>query len=434
MLNILEIIQNKKNKIELTYEEIDFVIKGYVFEKNILDYQMSALLMAFRLNGMSDNEIFYFTKSFIENSEKFEFSKNKISIDKHSSGGVGDKVTIIIQPILMALGFAVTKISGRGLGHTGGTIDKLDSIGFNSNLTFNEANEIFKQNNSVLLQQTEGLLPADKMIYALRDVTSTVDTTGLIISSILSKKFVINSDYIFIDLKVGSGAIFDSYKKAKILAKKMLKIATMFNRKLFIHLTNMDQPLGNAIGNAIEIKEACDFLLQKNSNQQLSSIIKEFVVDILLETKKCNNKKEAITLYNDVLENKKAYNEMIKWFKTQDVNVKSIIDNSFFNPKFKCEVYAEDEGFIRFSSAAKVGMVAVKLGAGRIKKNDKLDFQAGIYLNDINSHMFKKGELIATLYSSNPIDNSVVNEFKSIIIYDKRVNKNDKMIICTLNN
>ncbi len=433
-MSIVEIIEKKKKNIELSKQEIDFLVNGYVFEKTILDYHVAALLMAFRLNGMTDNEIFYLTNAFIETSEKYEFNKNTITIDKHSSGGVGDKITLIVQPILMSLGFAITKISGRGLGHTGGTIDKLDSINFNSSIDFKKANKIFAKTNSILLQQTEKLVPADKMFYALRDVTSTVDTMGLIVSSILSKKFVVNSDYIFIDLKVGSGALLTSEKDAKELANKMLKIANMFNRKLFIHLTNMDQPLGNAIGNAIEVKEACDFLLSKNQNTSLQKLVCEFIVDILLATNKAKNKKEAQTMYLEALETHSAYNKMLEWFESQSVNIESIKKDNFFKPKYEHKIYAKKEGYIKFKSAADVGNIALKLGAGRVNKNDMIDYQAGIYLNNIQDRKININEHIATLYSSKQIDKSLINEFESIIIYDKTSNKNVKMIINKINN
>lgn len=437
MNNILEIIEKKKNNIELSKDEIDFFVNGYVFKKIIPDYQMSSLLMAFRLNGMTDNEIYFLTKAFIETSDKYEFKKNGvITIDKHSSGGVGDKITLIMQPILMALGFGVTKISGRGLGHTGGTIDKLDSIGFNSSLSISESYDIFNKCHSVLLQQTQNLVPADKMFYALRDVTSTVDTLGLIVSSILSKKFVVNSDYIFLDLKVGSGAIFKTESEAKNLASKMIDVANLFNRKIFIHLTNMDSPLGNCIGNAIEVKEAIDFLLRKNINQNLENLVRQFTIDILLETKKANDVSEALKMYDSVFTEQKAFNEMQRWFLLQGVkNIEDIKNNCFFKPKNEIKIFAKKSGYIRFNSASSVGLIAMKLGAGRMRKEDSLDFQAGIFLNNISDTYFNEGDYIASLYSSNDISSEIINEFNSIIIYEEINNKkNVKMILSTLNN
>ena len=312
-MTILEIINKKKLNQNLTQEEINFVVTESAINKTIPDYQLAALLMAFRLNGMSDNETYYLTKAFIDTSEQFKFKKqkNKLIIDKHSSGGVGDKVSLIIIPILHALGFEIAKISGRGLGHTGGTIDKLDAVGFNSSINMSQAQKIFDACGMVLMQQTPKLVPADKLFYALRDVTSTVDTEGLMISSILSKKFVVNSDYIFIDLKVGSGAIIKTLEGAKNLAKKMIKVATLCKRKLFIHITNMENPLGNAIGNKIEVKEAIDFLLNQNVNEELESLIRTFTIDILLETKKAKTKQAANKMYQEVISSKQAYQSFL---------------------------------------------------------------------------------------------------------------------------
>ncbi len=312
-MNILEIITKKKLNQSLSEEEINYVVTESAINKTIPDYQLAALLMAFRLNGMSDEETYYLTKAFIDTSEQFNFKKHphKIVIDKHSSGGVGDKVSLIIIPILHALGFEIAKISGRGLGHTGGTIDKLDAVGFNSSINMDKAQDIFDTCGMVLMQQTPKLVPADKLFYALRDVTATVDTIGLIISSILSKKFVLNSDYIFIDLKVGSGALIKTVEEATELAHKMIKVATLCKRKLFIHLTNMQNPLGNAIGNKIEVKEAIDFLLNQNVNQELKSLIETFSVDILLATNKACDKQTALDMYQQVISSKAAYNSFI---------------------------------------------------------------------------------------------------------------------------
>ena len=328
-MSIVEIIKKKKEKFELTEQEIDFIVKSYVIDKSIADYHISALLMAFRLNGMTNNEIYYLTKAFINTSKLYQFDKKSIVIDKHSSGGVGDKITLIIQPILMALGFGICKISGRGLGHTGGTIDKLDAINFNSQLNFKKANEIFKKTNSVLLQQTDELVPADKLFYALRDVTSTIDTDGLIISSILSKKFVINSDYIFIDLKVGSGAIIANKKEAKIMANKMLEIASMFNRKLFIHLTNMDQPLGNAIGNAIEVIESVNFLNGKFESIKLKKFIYKMLINILILTKVAANKLIAKEMIDNSIKTKNAYNYFLNFIKLANGQYQQIENNKY---------------------------------------------------------------------------------------------------------
>lgn len=312
-MNILEIINKKKNKIELNEQEIEFLVNGYTIDKTIADYQVSALLMAFRLNSMTNNEIYYLTNAFIKTSEQYIFTHgDNLIIDKHSSGGVGDKVSIILIPLLIALGYDIAKISGRGLGHTGGTIDKLDSIKMKTNLDMNQANNIFKACNVVMMQQTEELVPSDKLFYALRDVTGTVDTTGLIVASILSKKFVLNSDYIFLDLKVGSGALLKTEQEANHISKIMLEIASLFKRKLFIHITSMEVSLGRAIGNSIEIKESIDFLLNKNETSNINELIYELTSDILIQTNKSKSKEQSYQMIKDVIESKKAYNAFLK--------------------------------------------------------------------------------------------------------------------------
>lgn len=434
-MNILEIINKKKNKIELNQQEIEFLVNGYTIDKTIADYQVSALLMAFRLNSMTNNEIYYLTNAFIKTSEQYIFTHgDNLIIDKHSSGGVGDKVSIILIPLLIALGYDIAKISGRGLGHTGGTIDKLDSIKMKTNLDMNQANNIFKACNVVMMQQTEELVPADKLFYALRDVTGTVDTTGLIVASILSKKFVLNSDYIFLDLKVGSGALLKTEQEANHISKIMLEIASLFKRKLFIHITSMEVSLGRAIGNSIEIKESIDFLLNKNETSNINELIYELTSDILIQTNKSKSKEQSYQMIKDVIESKKAYNAFLKWCDNQNVDISIFNNDQLFNYKYKYEIIAETSGYLNFNSIEELGMINLKLGGGRINKNDTIDFNAGIYLNKINNDYIEKNEIVATLYSSNKIDESIIKNFKDNIYYSKTTKQNGKMIINSISN
>ncbi len=434
-MHILEIINKKKSHIPLTEEEINFIVSAAI-DKTIPDYQLSALLMTFRLNGMTDDEIYFLTKAFIDTSAIFNFKKHhdKLVIDKHSSGGVGDKVSLIIIPILHALGFEVAKISGKGLGHTGGTVDKLDAIGFNSDVDMNEAQSIFDKCGMVLMQQTPNLVPADKIFYGLRDVTGTVDTLGLIVSSILSKKFVLNSDYIFIDLKVGSGAIFQKYEDALALAQQMIKVATRMERKLFIHITNMDIPLGNAIGNKIEVKESYEFLLNKNVNPSLKTLVETFVIDILLTTNKATSHQEAKEMYNNVINNGSAYNSLLLWLQCQGADISKINTISFFQPQYQVDIYATDSGYLNITSAADIGNLAIALGAGRYQKEDVIDPDAGIYWHELIYEKVTKGQKIATLYSSQPIQEQIISKFASLLKYEKNTIKNGKMILSILNN
>lgn len=434
-MDILSIIDKKKKNKELTEEEIDFFVYQYTINKVIQDYQASSLLTAMNINGLSNNEIFYLTKSFINYSSKFNFDKNnEILIDKHSSGGIGDKVSIIIVPILLALGYKIAKISGRGLGFTGGTIDKLDSIKFKSDLSFNKANKIFKKIGSVLMQQTNDLVPSDKLIYALRDVTGNVDSPGLIVSSILSKKFVINSDYIFIDLKVGSGALANNLKKANELAKQMISVAKLMQRKICITLTNMNEPLGHFIGNFLEIKECINFLLNINVSNDLKEIIYEFTIKILLLTKKAKNKSNAIEMIDNVIGNKTAYKLFLNWIKAQKGNLNLVKKYQDITSKYSLDIISNKAGYLEFISASKVGLISLELGAGRKTKNSKIDYLAGIEILKKNNDFVKKGEIIAKLYSSKPIDKKLIELYLNNLKWNKKTKNYKSIIINSLTN
>ena len=281
MLNVVEIISKKKNNIELSEQEIKFVYDGFV-NKTIPDYQMAAFLMAVNFCGYSENEQYYATKAMVESGKLLDLRvENKIVVDKHSSGGVGDKVSIILTPLLSALGLYVGKMSGRGLGHTGGTVDKLESLNLNLDFDLKTYMNQLKDNGLLLTGQSDDMVVADKYIYALRDVTATSDVFDLMVGSIMAKKLALITDYIFLDVKVGEGAFCKNVAQAESLATKMLKLSKKFNRNTIIHLTNMDQPLGKAIGNAIEIKESMDYLLGKPVPQDLYDLINQFALDIL---------------------------------------------------------------------------------------------------------------------------------------------------------
>ncbi len=412
-MNIVSIINNKKNKIELSEIEINYFIKEFTINKTIPDYQAAALLMAFNINGLTDDEIFFLTKYMIEYSNKLEFKKTNLIIDKHSSGGVGDKVSLIITPILRSLGFSIAKLSGRGLGLTGGTIDKLDSI--KANTFYKNNNDIMKQfneNQIIFLQQTDDIVPADKIIYALRDVTGTVDTDGLIISSILSKKFIINSDYIFLDIKIGDGALIKTKEHGNIIANKMQIVAKKFNRNLKIKLTDMNKPLGRAIGNKLEIIETIEFLKNKNVAIDLKDNIYEFIISVLLETKITSSKEEAIKMIDNVLNDNSAYLEFTKWINSiSEVNVDKIIDD--YNPKNSIEIKSSKSGTIDYNDIEKIALVNLELGAGRKNKDSKIDFDAGIYLNKKSGNKVEKNDIIATLYSDKIISENLIEIFNN---------------------
>lgn len=430
-MNILEIINKKKLKQELSEQEIDFFVKEYTITKTIPDYQASALLMAIRLNGLNTYETFYLTKAFVKYSEHYDFKKGYEDfslIDKHSSGGVGDKVTIILGPLLACFNIRTVKISGRGLGHTGGTIDKLDAINVTTNINHQKYLTLANKTKCIIMSQTDQLVPSDKMIYALRDVTSTVDSFGLIAASILAKKFVINSDYIFIDLKVGSGALVTNIKDAIKLAKLMSDVAKLMKRKIEINITNMSQPLGKAIGNLIEINEAFDFLQGKNQAPDLKALIYEFTTEILLQTNTYETRLAAINAIDHVINNNQARDSFLNWIKAQNGNY----NEAMFKPKYKYEIKAKKDGYVQFLDAKEVGLIALELGAGRHYKEEKIDFQAGIYLNQQTNDKVHKNEVVATLYSSKPIEEDVIKRFEKNYNINQRKIKLSKPIIKTI--
>lgn len=390
-MNIIDIIIKKKNKENLTEEEINFVIKNYV-DGNIADYQMSSLLMAITLNGMTDDEVYYLTKAMIESGDIIDLSGiDGITVDKHSTGGVGDKTTIALAPILASIGFKVAKMSGRGLGHTGGTIDKLESIkGYNVNLSEEKFIEQVNKIGVSIISQTAEVAVADKKIYALRDVTGLAESIPLIASSIMSKKIASSASIIVIDVKVGNGALMKNKEDATILANTMIKIGKRFNKHVVCVLTNMDEPLGYAIGNGLEVKECID-LLHGRGPKDLKELIYT-LTEIYLE--KENIKKEAaIKLIDGKINNGEAYNKFVEWIEYQngDINNISISDKvvSIKSPK---------DGIVTKIDAYNLGNIAKKIGAGRSKKEDIIDYSVGIVLNKKIGDLVFENEELAKIY------------------------------------
>ncbi len=413
-MNIINIIEKKKLGQNLNESEIYYAINGYT-NNEIPDYQMSALLMAIRLNGMNNDETYYLTKVMLESGEQIDLrTPDQFVIDKHSSGGVGDKVSLILSPIVAALGINVAKLSGRGLGYTGGTIDKLESIGVDFGHQFNMLEQI-KKHKILLMGQTKDIAPADKKIYALRDVTATVDSLPLMASSIMSKKLALGTNCIFLDVKVGNGAFCSNYKMGEEFAKILINIAKRFDRKVMIHLTNMNQPLGQAIGNRIEIRETIAFLKGEAIHIDLKEIIYEFVADILIYFKLAQNKKSAYQMIDEVIANKLAFNVFIDWVSSEGADKVKLINNNYWNPKYQEEILASQDGYLNYLSTKEVGLIGVDLGAGRKQKGDSIDFDAGIYLNHKTNDNVKKGDVISSLYSSSPISTEIIKRFKNNI-------------------
>ena len=390
---ILDIINKKRLGKELTYQELDYFFNGYL-NGDIADYQMSALLMAICINGMSDEETYALTKIFIDSGDVLDFSGLPgIKVDKHSTGGIGDKTTIVIAPIVAACGGVVVKMSGRGLGYTGGTIDKLESIpGFKIDLSDEEIIHQVRNIGVVLTGQTADLVPLDKVIYALRDVTSTVSSIPLIASSIMSKKIAGGADKILIDIKVGNGALLNTKEDAKKLGSLMKKIGEFYNRDVRYIISDMNAPLGYSIGNALEVLEAIDVLTGKEKKNpfydlciELASNMVSMSLDIAIE--------DAQSRVLTSIQNGSAYEKFLDIVKAQKGNIDKIkvSDQTY-------EIIANQKGIIKSINALEVGKLSMRLGAGKENMDQKIDYSVGIKLNKLVGESVKKGDLLATIY------------------------------------
>ena len=408
-MNILDIIQKKINKISLSKEEINDFVNGYT-NGQIKDYQISALLMTILFNGMSDNETAWLTEAMMNSGEIMNLDQiNGIVVDKHSTGGVGDKISLIFAPIVAVLGGKVGKMSGRGLGHTGGTIDKLETIkGFHTSLSKNEFITKINKHGLAIMSQSSNITPADKKLYALRDVTGTVSSMPLIIASIMSKKLATGSQAILLDVKCGNGAFMTNINDATLLGEKMIMMGKTFGRDVRVCISDMSKPLGRAIGNKIEIVEAIQ-TLKGNGPNDLTELAINLAATSLIQAKKYKNKKLAIVAIKEVIKSGKALKKFYEFISSQNGDVSILKSSKFFNPKYKKEIIAKHNGIMKITSAINFGVSAMNLGAGRKKKEDNIDPEAGIFINKKTGEMVKLGDVVITLYSSKPItDESIV--------------------------
>ena len=391
---VVDIINKKRLGRALTYNELDYFFNGYL-KGEIKDYQMSSLLMAICIRGMSDEEIFALTKIFIESGDVLDFSLiSGIKVDKHSTGGVGDKTTLVIAPIVASLGVPVVKMSGRGLGYTGGTIDKLESIpGFRIDLTEDEVINQVKEIGVVVTGQTADLAPMDKVIYALRDVTGTVSSIPLIASSIMSKKIASGADKILIDIKVGKGALLKTKKDANKLSQLMIKIGKFYNREVRTIISDMNVPLGHAIGNSLEVLEAIDILRGKEKKSNLVDLCIELASEMVSMGKEISIE-EATKLVKKSIKNGSAYNKFLEMVDFQGGNIRDVKVNKKVQ-KIKSSKYGTIVGI----DALEFGKLSVSLGAGRISKEDTIDYGVGIYLEKLVGQKVRKGEVLARIYS-----------------------------------
>lgn len=403
-MNIIDIINKKRLKQELTKEEIDFVIIN-MLNGNIKDYQISSLLMAIVLNGMTTQETINLTDAMIKSGDVIDLSNiNGIVVDKHSTGGVGDKVTLVLAPILASLGLKVAKMSGRGLGHTGGTIDKLEAIkGYQVEISQEQFIKQVNENNIAVISQTGNLAPADKKLYALRDVTGTVESIPLIAASIMSKKIASGANFIILDVKVGNGALMKNLDDATSLAYTMIEIGKKYNRKVLCVLTNMDEPLGLAIGNSLEVKEAID-ALKGNGPSDLNEIVYT-MASLVLKNAKNISFEQAYNEVLDAINKQLGYNKFMELIRLQNGNIESLnVSNNILNIK------SIKSGYIKSIDALKLGNLARNLGAGRLTKEDIIDYEVGFRLTKKVGDFVSVGDSLVEVYYNKPLENSFEEE------------------------
>ena len=399
-MRMYDIIEQKKKGGELSKDEINYFINGYVAGK-IPDYQVSALLMAICFNGMTGRETADLTMAMAKSGDMADLSSVPgIKVDKHSTGGVGDKTTLVVLPIVASLGVPVAKMSGRGLGHTGGTLDKLESIpGFKVSIGMEQFLNIVRTVGASVIGQSGNLVPADKKLYALRDVTATVDSIPLIASSIMSKKIAAGADRILLDVKTGSGAFMKTVEDSVKLAEAMVAIGEESGRRTVALVTNMDQPLGKAVGNALEIQKVC-MTLRGTGPRDLYEICMHLAANMLCLAGKGSLKQCRVMAEKSIADGS-AYEKLKQMVAAQGGDVSVLDDTSKFDmANIAYDVKAEKDGFVHAINAELCGTASMQLGAGRETKDDVIDYSAGIVFNKKVGDSVKRGETVATLYTS----------------------------------
>jgi pyrimidine-nucleoside phosphorylase len=404
-MNVVELIRRKREGSSLTEEEFRFLIDGYV-KGNVPDYQMSAFLMACYFRGMSSDETLTFTKLMLHSGEVIDLSEIPgVKIDKHSTGGVGDKVSLILAPMVAACGVPVPMISGRGLGHTGGTLDKLESIpGFRTDLSISEYKQVIREIGVVMIGQTKEIAPADKKMYALRDVTATVECIPLIAGSIMSKKLAEGIDALVLDVKTGRGAFMQTHEQAMELATTLVGIGNGFGKETIGFITNMNQPLGVAIGNWLEIVESVECLRGAVGINDASSDLME-VTYMLSGTmvylgQKAKSIEEGIDKCRKTIENGSAYHKLLDLVRVQGGSIEAIENlEKYPLPKFSMEVKSSEKGFIDEINSFELGLTSISLGAGREKIDDMIDMKAGILLKKKVGDAVEVGDSLVVFYT-----------------------------------
>lgn len=420
-MRMIDIIEKKRDGKSLTKEEIEFFVNGYTHGE-VPDYQASSLAMAIFLQDMNDEERAALTMSMVNSGEKIDLSDiNGIKVDKHSTGGVGDTTTLVLAPLVAAVGVPVAKMSGRGLGHTGGTIDKLESVkGFNVEISEKDFIKLVNDNQVAVIGQSGNLTPADKKLYALRDVTGTVNSIPLIASSIMSKKIAAGADAIVLDVKTGSGAFMKTLDDAEALAHAMVRIGNNVGRNTMAIISDMSQPLGNAIGNALELKEAIA-TLKGNGPKDLTELVLTLGSQMVVLAEQATSLDEARQMLIDAIKTGKALNKF-KTFLSNQGGDDSIVDSPEKLPsaKYQVEFKAKKDGYITEIIANEIGVASMMLGAGRQTKEDVIDLGVGIVLNKKVGEHVEKGENILTIHTNTKeiddilykLDNSITIESK----------------------
>lgn len=420
-MRMIDIIEKKRDGKSLTKEEIEFFVNGYTHEE-VPDYQASSLAMAIFFQDMNDEERAALTMSMVNSGEKIDLSDiNGIKVDKHSIGGVGDTTTLVLAPLVAAVGVPVAKMSGRGLGHTGGTIDKLESVkGFNVEISEKDFIKLVNDNQVAVIGQSGNLTPADKKLYALRDVTGTVNSIPLIASSIMSKKIAAGADAIVLDVKTGSGAFMKTLDDAEALAHAMVRIGNNVGRNTMAIISDMSQPLGNAIGNALELKEAIS-TLKGNGPKDLTELVLTLGSQMVVLAEQATSLDEARQMLIDAIKTGKALNKF-KTFLSNQGGDDSIVDSPEKLPsaKYQVEFKAKKDGYITEIIANEIGVASMMLGAGRQTKEDVIDLGVGIVLNKKVGEHVEKGENILTIHTNTKeiddilykLDNSITIESK----------------------
>lgn len=419
-MNMIDIIIKKAKKKELNTKEIDFFVQGYT-KNQIPDYQVSSLLMAILLNGMTLKETTALTKSMLDSGKVNDLSTIQgVTVDKHSTGGVGDKTTLVLAPLVASCGLVMAKMSGRGLGHTGGTIDKLESIpGFNTSLS---SQQFFDQVNRIhvaVIGQTDELVPADKKLYALRDVTGTVDSMPLIASSIISKKIASGAQIIELDVKYGDGAFMKTKKDAKALAQLMIQVGKKLNKKIRAVISDMNEPLGYAIGNNLEVIESIE-TLKGRGPQDLKNLCLHICADFLVAAKRFKQYDEALQFATKQLESQAALEKFKEFVIAQGGDVRCVDDYSYFKQaKYTYSILSDQTGKIKKVKALQIGHAAMLLGGGRQSKEDIIDMSAGIVLKVKAKETIKKQDPLAVLYTDKPLTKEIETLVKSAFVFEK---------------